>query len=159
MNTPTHKCDACDWQGTGDELGILDDPHERVAPGEYHPAGACPECGALVECTDADILAAGNVPNARAKLEAWQTAHAQAMQHAADLKRTLAWALQRIDECNRGEYWDRARALVDDGTPTVPPPLLPAARAALLLLEDPDADEFQANKVTAQLRAALRFTP
>lgn len=92
-------------------------------------------------------------------LKAWQTAHSQAMQHAADLKRTLAWALQRIDEGNRGEYWDRARALVDDGTPTVPPSLLPAARAALALLEDPDADEFQANKVTAQLRAALGITP
>jgi hypothetical protein len=39
-------------------MDLLDDPHERVFPGEYFPAGQCPECGALIECTDEDVIEA-----------------------------------------------------------------------------------------------------
>ena len=67
---PTHKCANCDWRGSINQVDDIDDIEQRVAAGEYFPAGQCPACGALVECTDNDVREAGNVPNARELLEA-----------------------------------------------------------------------------------------
>jgi hypothetical protein len=67
-NEHTHECPQCNWTGTMDTIDYLHDMYERVAPGEIHPAGQCPECGALIEATDEDIREAGNVPNGRALL-------------------------------------------------------------------------------------------
>lgn len=57
--TPTfYECDNCDWNGTMSEInGIhhIHHIHDRVLPGELAPAGACPECGAVIPVDDADV--------------------------------------------------------------------------------------------------------
>lgn len=62
MNTAApatvYQCPDCDWTGTLDDInGLhhLHHIHERISPGELVPAGACPECGAMIEVEDADV--------------------------------------------------------------------------------------------------------
>lgn len=49
-----YACD-CDWEGTVDDMDLIDDADERVCMGELMAAGQCPECGSLIEVDDADV--------------------------------------------------------------------------------------------------------
>lgn len=60
MSDPVYECD-CGWEGTSDEMDPIDDIGQRVEPGEFHPAGQCPDCQCLIGCTDADIVESGNL--------------------------------------------------------------------------------------------------
>jgi len=55
MNTILYHCESCDWEGVMDDMAPIDDIAERVSPGELHPAGQCPQCGALIGVDDADV--------------------------------------------------------------------------------------------------------
>lgn len=55
MATHNYQCDECHWTGELDDVAAIDDVEERVAPGELHPAGQCPECGALISVNDEDV--------------------------------------------------------------------------------------------------------
>jgi hypothetical protein len=48
-------CPECSKRTAKDDLDELEDYSERVAPGEFCPAGQCPNCGALIQVDDDDI--------------------------------------------------------------------------------------------------------
>ena len=50
-----YHCGNCDWKDTEEQmvpLGSVKDLHERLEPGDTHPHGGCPECGALAYLCD-----------------------------------------------------------------------------------------------------------
>lgn len=50
-----YECEDCVWKGSIDDMAPISNPEERVAVGEFHPAGQCPSCGSLIGVADADI--------------------------------------------------------------------------------------------------------
>ena len=42
-----HECQNCQWYGPDEDLHEIQDIRQRVAAGETHPSGQCPDCGAL----------------------------------------------------------------------------------------------------------------
>lgn len=50
-----YTCPRCEWSGAEGDLDYLDDVQERVSTGEFHPAGQCPSCRALIEARDVDV--------------------------------------------------------------------------------------------------------
>lgn len=57
-NPTTYECPECDWKGTLDTInGLCHLRHidEHISVGELVPAGACPECNAMIECAEADV--------------------------------------------------------------------------------------------------------
>jgi hypothetical protein len=61
-----YECQNCGARWSEDQLNILEDTHERVAPGEPMPAGECPECCAVChEVEEADDQTVGQQLNAK----------------------------------------------------------------------------------------------
>lgn len=58
MGIDTYRCQNCCFS-TEDALELLEPPHDlwtRVAAGEVMPAGECPECQSLVNCTPRQLV-------------------------------------------------------------------------------------------------------
>lgn len=56
-----YACTLCEFQTDDiEELNGISDLTQRVFPGEFMPSGECVKCGALIECSDQDIVAVGN---------------------------------------------------------------------------------------------------
>jgi len=62
MGVKRYRCECCDF-GTDDisKLSGINDIYDRVDVGSVMPAGECPECGAIVDGGDQDLVDAGSL--------------------------------------------------------------------------------------------------